>query len=203
MKLYYDLTVYTVTVENDGNGSTSAAPVSATMGEKITLTVTPNSGYRFKEWQIVSGNVTISGDAFTMPAGKVTVKALLKENQAVAAVLPLTVMHPLPQIRKDPIKGRISSDRGILTGAANSTANDGYSHWMQDAHGWWLRFADNSYPKGQKHGTSSIAYAWELINGNWWAFDEHGYTKTSWLWDETFGGWFYIDPERDMQTGGF
>ena len=72
---------------------------------------------------------------------------------------------------------------------------------MQDAHGWWLRFADNSYPKGQKHGTSSIAYAWELINGNWWAFDEHGYTKTGWLWDETFGGWFYIDPERGMQTG--
>ncbi len=66
-----------------------------------------------------------------------------------------------------------------------------------------LRFADNSYPKGQKHGTSSIAYAWELINGNWWAFDEHGYTKTGWLWDETFGGWFYIDPERGMQTGGF
>ena len=72
---------------------------------------------------------------------------------------------------------------------------------MQDEHGWWLRFADNSYPKGQKHGTSSIAYAWELINGNWWAFDEHGYTKTGWLWDETFGGWFYIDPERGMQTG--
>ena len=39
LKLYYDLTVYTVTVENDGNGSASAAPVSATMGEKITLTV--------------------------------------------------------------------------------------------------------------------------------------------------------------------
>ena len=50
LKLYYDLTVYNVTVENDGNGSASAAPASATMGGKITLTVTPNSGYRFKEW---------------------------------------------------------------------------------------------------------------------------------------------------------
>ena len=32
LKLYYDLTVYNVTVENDGNGSASAAPASATMG---------------------------------------------------------------------------------------------------------------------------------------------------------------------------
>ena len=201
LKLYYDLTVYTVTVENDGNGSASAVPVSATMGEKITLTVTPNSGYRFKEWQIVSGNVTISGDAFTMPAGKVTVKALFERKSSGGSGSSSDRDASSAAIRKDPIKGRISSDRGILTGAANSTANDGYSHWMQDAHGWWLRFADNSYPKGQKHGTSSIAYAWELINGNWWAFDEHGYTKTGWLWDETFGGWFYIDPERGMQTG--
>ena len=104
-------------------------------------------------------------------------------------------------IRKDPIEGRISSDRGIITGAANSTANDGYSHWMQDDHGWWLRFADNSYPKGQKRGTSGTAYVWELINGSWWAFDENGYAKIGWLRDDTFGGWFYIDPERGMQTG--
>lgn len=60
---------------------------------------------------------------------------------------------------------------------------------------------DNSYPKGQKHGMSGIAYMWEYINGNWWAFDENGYAKIGWLRDETFGGWFYIDPERGMQTG--
>ena len=80
LKLYYDLTVYNVIVENDGNGSAYAAPASATMGEKITLTSTANSGYRFKEWQIVSGDVTISGDAFTMPAGNVTVKALFERK---------------------------------------------------------------------------------------------------------------------------
>ena len=65
-----------------GNGSASAAPASATMGGKITLTVTPNSGYRFKEWQIVSGNVTISDDTFTMPAGNVTVKASFFERKS-------------------------------------------------------------------------------------------------------------------------
>lgn len=203
LKLYYDLTVYTVTVEHDGNGSASAVPVSATMGEKITLTVTPNSGYRFQEWQIVSGDVTISDDTFTMPAGNVVVKAVFERKSSDGGGRDSSSDRDTSSstIRKDPIKGRISSDRGIITGAANSTANDGYSHWMQNEHGWWLRFADNSYPKGRKHGMSGSAYAWELINGSWWAFDENSYAKTGWLRDEAFGGWFYIDPERGMQTG--
>ena len=103
--------------------------------------------------------------------------------------------------RQDPVKGRINSSIGILTGTANSTANDGKSHWMQDEHGWWLRFADGSYPKAEKRGTSGIAYAWEQVNGNWWAFDESGYIKTGWMRDEDYGGWFYLDPEHGMQTG--
>ena len=103
--------------------------------------------------------------------------------------------------RNDSVKGNVSSDKGILTGASNSTANDGYSHWMQDEHGWWLRFADNSYPKAEVRGTDGIAYAWEQINGNWWAFDENGYIETGWMRDEDYGGWFYLDPERGMQIG--
>lgn len=103
--------------------------------------------------------------------------------------------------RQDPVKGRINSSIGILTGTANSTANDGKSHWMQDEHGWWLRFADSSYPKAEKRGTNGIAYAWEQVNGNWWAFDESGYIKTGWMRDEDYGGWFYLDLEHGMQTG--
>ena len=99
------------------------------------------------------------------------------------------------------MKGRTNSIIGILTGTANSTANDGKSHWMQDEHGWWLRFADSSYPKAEKRGTNGIAYAWEQVNGNWWAFDESGYIKTGWMRDEDYGGWFYLDPEHGMQTG--
>ena len=103
--------------------------------------------------------------------------------------------------RQDPVKGRTNSIIGILTGTANSTANDGKSHWMQDEHGWWLRFADSSYPKAEKRGTNGIAYAWEQVNGNWWAFDESGYIKTGWMRDEDYGGWFYLDPEHGMLTG--
>lgn len=31
------------------------------------------------------------------------------------------------------------------SGTANQTVNDGYSHWMKDAKGWWLRFADGTW----------------------------------------------------------
>ena len=104
-------------------------------------------------------------------------------------------------IRQDSVKGTIDSTAGIITGETNSFANDGKSHWMLDEHSWWLRFADNTYPKGRVRESGGISHSWELINGNWWAFDETGYAKTGWLRDEDYGGWFYIDLEHGMQTG--
>lgn len=71
---------YTVTVENDGNGTASAAPASAKMDEEVSLTATPNSGYHFKKWEVVSDNVEIEDNKFTMPAAHVTVKAIFERN---------------------------------------------------------------------------------------------------------------------------
>ena len=75
-------TTYTVTVENDGNGTASASPNPAAANTEITLTATPKANYRFKEWQVVSGGVTISGNKFTMPANNVTVKAIFEEKDS-------------------------------------------------------------------------------------------------------------------------
>ena len=75
-------TVYSVTVENDGNGTATASPTSAAEGTEVTLTATPNEGYHFKEWQVVSGSVTIENNKFTMPAEAVTVKAIFEKDAA-------------------------------------------------------------------------------------------------------------------------
>ena len=104
-------------------------------------------------------------------------------------------------VSHDSVKGTIDSITGIITGETNSFVNDGKSHWMMDEHGWWLRFADNTYPKGSVRESGGISHRWEQINGKWWAFDETGYAKTGWLRDEDYGGWFYMDLERGMQTG--
>ena len=51
--------IYTITVTTDGNGTASASVTSGPEYTEGTLTATPNDGYVFKEWQVVSGNAVI------------------------------------------------------------------------------------------------------------------------------------------------
>ena len=73
-------TEYTITVKTDGGGTASASSTSATAGTEITLTATPNKGYHFKEWEVISGNVTIKDDKFLMPDSDVEVKAIFEKD---------------------------------------------------------------------------------------------------------------------------
>ena len=73
-------TEYSVKVSTDGNGTAMADKTSAAAGTVVTLTATPKSGYTFKQWQVVTGGVTIKDNKFTMPAGNVEVKAIFEKN---------------------------------------------------------------------------------------------------------------------------
>ena len=73
-------TTYTVTVGNDGNGTGTASPSTAAAGTTITLTATPKTGYHFKEWEVISGGVTIKDNKFTMPNDNVEVKAVFEKD---------------------------------------------------------------------------------------------------------------------------
>ena len=73
-------TTYTVTVSNDGNGTGTATPSTAATGTEITLTAMPKEGYHFKEWQVISGGVTIKDDKFLMPNDNVEVKAIFEKD---------------------------------------------------------------------------------------------------------------------------
>ena len=73
-------TEYTVTVSIDGSGTASASPATAAAGTEITLTAKADAGYTFKQWQVVTGGVTIKYSKFTMPAGNVEVKAVFEKN---------------------------------------------------------------------------------------------------------------------------
>ena len=61
-----------------GVGTAAASPASAPEGAQVTLTATPDSGYHFKEWRVVSGDITIENNQFTMPAGEVAVTAVFE-----------------------------------------------------------------------------------------------------------------------------
>ena len=81
-------TEYTITVTTEGNGTASASHAKAAAGTTITLTATPNTGYHFKEWQVISGNVTIKDDKFTMPDSEVEIKAIFEEDAPPAPTDP-------------------------------------------------------------------------------------------------------------------
>lgn len=113
------------------------------------------------------------------------------------------------------------SDRGIITGAVNSIANDGYSHGMQDDHGWW---SVSGYQLSERpSGVVRHCICLELINGSWWAFDEKWLVLKSagWVDDATwrmvlyrsgtrwadwwfwlFGGAWYISTRYLMVQSG-
>ena len=74
--------VYTVTVTTDGNGTATADPTSGEEGTEVTLSATPNEGYQFKEWQVVSGGVTIADNKFVIGTENVEIKAIFEKTVA-------------------------------------------------------------------------------------------------------------------------
>ena len=77
--------VYTVTVSSMAGGTATADKTTAAEGETVTLTATPDSGYHFDGWRVVSGTVTIQDNKFTMPAGNVEIQAIFDRNSSGGA----------------------------------------------------------------------------------------------------------------------
>ena len=112
-------TQYTVTIADDGNGTATATPAAAEEGMEVTLSAEPKTGYHFKEWQVVSGSVTIVNNKFIMPSGNVEIKAIFEEDAPA-----------------DPAKPVISVT-GIYTynGAEHTAAVTGYDPATMDISG--------------------------------------------------------------------
>ena len=113
---------YTITVKTDGNGTASASPNKAVVGTEITLTATPNEGYRFKEWEVISGGVTIKNNKFTMPDSDVEVKAIFEEDA--------------PPAPTDPAKPSISvTGTYTYNGSEHTATVSGYDSTTMDISG--------------------------------------------------------------------
>ena len=70
----------TVTMDTDGNGTASASVTLAAEGTEITLTANADADSHFVDWKVVSGDITITGNKFTMPAENVEIKAVFEEH---------------------------------------------------------------------------------------------------------------------------
>ena len=79
---------YIITVNASAGGTATADKTTAVAGEAVTLTATPDSGYHFDRWNIVSGTITIQNNQFTMPAGNVEIQAIFDRNSSGGSSTP-------------------------------------------------------------------------------------------------------------------
>ena len=147
-------TEFTITVKTDGNGTASASHVKAVAGTEIILTATPNTGYHFKEWEVISGGVTISNNKFTMPNGNVTIKAIFEED-APPAPAEFTVIFD--GNGGTPSVGSMTTTNRKLTSLPSASRSGSYSF-----DGWYTEKSG-----GTKITTDTVFHANTTVYAHW------------------------------------
>lgn len=82
---------YTVTVTAADNGTAIAEPATCEAGETVTLTATPDEGFLFVKWTVISGEVTLADATanpvkITMPNSDAAIEASFAEALVPYAV---------------------------------------------------------------------------------------------------------------------
>ena len=147
-------TTYTVTVSNDGNGTGTAVPSIAAAGTEITLTTTPNEGYHFKEWLVMSGNVTIKDDKFLMPSANVEVKAIFEKDAPPA---PTEFIVTFDGNGGTPSVGSMTTTNRKLTSLPSASRRGSYSF-----DGWYTEKSG-----GTKITTDTVFSANTTVYAHW------------------------------------
>ncbi|WP_443601081.1 S-layer homology domain-containing protein [Agathobaculum sp.] len=113
---------YSVTVDKTVNGSVTVSPKSASKGDTVTVTVEPDSGYVLETLTVTDKNgneLTLKdkGDGkytFTMPTGKVEVKATFMEDNSM-----LNFFYDVPNGAYFYEAVKWAVENGITTGVGN------------------------------------------------------------------------------------
>ncbi|MEI3416713.1 MAG: InlB B-repeat-containing protein [Christensenellaceae bacterium] len=147
-------TTHTVTVGNDGNGTGTATPFTAAAGTEITLTATPNKDYHFKEWQVMSGGVTIKDNKFTMPAADVAIKAIFEED---APPTPTEFIVTFDGNGGTPSVGSMTTTNRKLPSLPSASRSGSYSF-----DGWYTKKSG-----GTKITTDTVFHANTTVYAHW------------------------------------
>ena len=135
-------TTYTVTVSNDGTGTGTATPSTAVVGTEIRLTATPKTGYHLKEWEVISGNVTIKDDKFTMPSANVEVKAIFEKDAPTEFTITFDGNGGTPSV------GSMTTTNQKLTSLPSASRSGSYSFdgWYTEESGGTKITTDTEFP---------------------------------------------------------
>ncbi len=91
---------YRVIVTADGSGSASASPDGGVRGTEVTLSASPDDGWHFQSWEVLSGGVTIENDRFAIGTKDVEIKAIFEADES--EIVPDPDPDPDPEPKPDP-----------------------------------------------------------------------------------------------------
>ena len=181
---------YSVTVDKTENGSVTVSPKSASKGDTVTVTVKPDSGYVLETLTVTDKNgneLTLKdkGDGkytFTMPAGKVEVKATFMEDNSV-----LNFFYDVPNGAYFYEAVKWAVENGITTGVGNDLFAPEQSCTRAQIVTFLWRAAGSPEPKTASSFTDvpanayyAKAVAWAVENGI-----TNGMTETTFAPDAT------------------
>ena len=167
---------YSVTVDKTENGSVTVSPKSASKGDTVTVTVKPDSGYVLETLTVTDKNgneLTLKdkGDGkytFTMPAGKVEVKATFMEDNSM-----LNFFYDVPNGAYFYEAVKWAVENGITTGVGNDLFAPEQPCTRAQIVTFLWRAAGSPEPKGTAAGMTDVvsgsyyekAVAWAIENG--------------------------------------
>ncbi len=167
---------YSVTVDKTENGSVTVSPKSASKGDTVPVTVKPDSGYVLETLTVTDKNdneLTLKdkGDGkytFTMPAGKVEVKATFMEDNSM-----LNFFYDVPNGAYFYEAVKWAVENGITTGEAKGQFSPEQPCTRAQIVTFLWRAAVSPEPKGTAAGMTDVvsgsyyekAVAWAIENG--------------------------------------
>ena len=172
----YDPTYSVSTPSKTEHGSVTVSPKNASKGDRVTVTVKPDSGYVLETLTVTDKNgneLTLKdkGDGkytFTMPAGKVEVKATFMEDNSM-----LNFFYDVPNgaYFYEAVKWAVKN--GITTGVGNNLFAPEQPCTRAQIVTFLWRAAGSPEPKGAASGMTDVvsgsyyekAVAWAIENG--------------------------------------
>ena len=172
----YDPTYSVSTPSKTEHGAVTVSPKSASKGDRVTVTVKPDSGYVLETLTVTdkNGNELTLKDkgngkyTFTMPAGKVEVKATFMEDNSM-----LNFFYDVPNNAYfyEAVKWAVKN--GITTGVGNDLFAPEQPCTRAQIVTFLWRAAGSPEPKGAASGMTDVvsgsyyekAVAWAIENG--------------------------------------
>ena len=191
---------YSVTVDKTENGSVTVSPKSASKGDTVTVTVKPDSGYVLETLTVTDKNgneLTLKdkGDGkytFTMPTGKVEVKATFMEDNSM-----LNFFYDVPNNAYfyEAVKWAVKN--GITTGVGNDLFAPEQPCTRAQIVTFLWRAAGSPEPKGTAAGMTDVVSGSYYEKAVAWAI-ENGITTGTTATTFSAGCHLHPRPERDV-----